>query len=762
MPGVSASDANLEAAFANLAFARLKDKAPSLLDYLLGFQLIDKNEDQTHAVAVFGFKIGKEYVYAPVFYINGELKGHELLYVKSQDAFVPMTEQWVNYILNRRPKVLGESEHTPRNRLGIRQPDFDIFARAPYIGSKMASADNSHSFNRIYERMKDDYRPAMELFTVGPLHSKFAGLQERFTLEGALKALDKQAAINLLETMKRDTKFASAVLSFHTMQDLVKAAEDGIKNRSVANELDAKTKEQRKGKYTYPKPRVLTEADDPDTFLDKLTDDDRSKLLRDRYLVIDKREKGQKTRLFRTQLSLSLSSPVKTGFYDVLTPSGEARKMLALTNPIRTGSRRDPMTIVVDLEAKKFGCFNNSEVLTSAWHSKEEVEKAVNALPEGDSLGIGDMGLLIRPDGLSTDVFKVDHKVEMPDGTTEIKVWCRSHPSHMSLMGSRNHHAPLSYDSDESVDTICFTKKEGSSVQNFGRTMFVPKAFKALVIKKGTPEDRKYSGPSNPSSDNLTLGSFNQALMDLQVKQASSKRAGVHTLAMLNDGLHFTPDIDGIRHRPLRKAAAMKFLIEKCGFDEADADLVIAETKPAKRTQYFMKYAFGEPPQSPTFIEPDIHDDPGMRTPMQYPHTTLENLGQTDNSAAHEEYRNDRYVDDAAKQQAQSASQLGQKEVLDTAVISGLVKTMDSDSAVDGYIGDLLLGLDRIGRILFMYYWHNDKFKERYGQQDMTELEDNLRNVFKNLGELTLFLKQKTIEPDQAENSEVKLDEVLA
>jgi hypothetical protein len=61
-----------------------------------------------------------------------------------------------------------------------------------------------------------------------------------------------------------------------------------------------------------------------------------------------------------------------------------------------------------------------------------------------------------------------------------------------------------------------------------------------------------------------------------------------------------------------------------------------------------------------------------------------------------------------------------------------------------------------------MYYWHNDKFKERYGQQDMIELEDNLRNVFENLGELTLFLKQKTIEPEEELSSEAELTDVVA
>ena len=81
-----------EQAFSSLAYAYLKDKAPRLIDYIVGFQLVDRNEDNTKAVGVFGFKVGKQWLYAPVFFLNGDLKGHELLYIKNQDSFVPMKE----------------------------------------------------------------------------------------------------------------------------------------------------------------------------------------------------------------------------------------------------------------------------------------------------------------------------------------------------------------------------------------------------------------------------------------------------------------------------------------------------------------------------------------------------------------------------------------------------------------------------------------------------------------------------------------------
>src|SRR5262245_60940239 len=69
-------DTQFEGAFANLAHAYMRDKAPKLLDYEVGFQLIEKNNENTKAVGVFGFKVGDQWLYAPVFFLNGDLKGH--------------------------------------------------------------------------------------------------------------------------------------------------------------------------------------------------------------------------------------------------------------------------------------------------------------------------------------------------------------------------------------------------------------------------------------------------------------------------------------------------------------------------------------------------------------------------------------------------------------------------------------------------------------------------------------------------------------
>jgi len=80
-------------------------------------------------------------------------------------------------------------------------------------------------------------------------------------------------------------------------------------------------------------------------------------------------------------------------------------------------------------------------------------------------------------------------------------------------------------------------------------------------------------------------------------------------------------------------------------------------------------------------------------------------------------------------------------------MISGLIKSVRDSSLVDRYMGDLMKALDRLGRIYFLFLWHNDEFMERYGKSDLPELEDALRNSFEGLGDLVLFLRAKSVSP---------------
>jgi hypothetical protein len=105
-------------------------------------------------------------------------------------------------------------------------------------------------------------------------------------------------------------------------------------------------------------------------------------------------------------------------------------------------------------------------------------------------------------------------------------------------------------------------------------------------------------------------------------------------------------------------------------------------------------------------------------------------------------------LDDKDVQTIFQLAQTGEKEVMDTGIMASLIKTMDISSAINKYISDLMVGLDRLGRILIMFYWHIDKFAETYGEEELTELETSIKDGFSNLGNLVLFLKKKEIDND--------------
>jgi hypothetical protein len=103
-------------------------------------------------------------------------------------------------------------------------------------------------------------------------------------------------------------------------------------------------------------------------------------------------------------------------------------------------------------------------------------------------------------------------------------------------------------------------------------------------------------------------------------------------------------------------------------------------------------------------------------------------------------------IDEEARRLAEEAAAAGQRHVFDQAAIGGLVKVYDVASVVDSYIPEFMDTIDRLGRILFLFYWKHEEFNQRYGSDDVVQMEDRLRNVFKSLGELALQLKEKSVQ----------------
>jgi hypothetical protein len=95
-------------AFAQQAYTAVGNRDRKIMcdPYLLGFEIVDKNEENNRLVGVFAFRVSGEILMVPVFFLNGKIKGQDLLYRKPVNRFYPNTEKWISYFVGR-----GEDEN---------------------------------------------------------------------------------------------------------------------------------------------------------------------------------------------------------------------------------------------------------------------------------------------------------------------------------------------------------------------------------------------------------------------------------------------------------------------------------------------------------------------------------------------------------------------------------------------------------------------------------------------------------------------------
>ena len=82
-------------------------------------------------------------------------------------------------------------------------------------------------------------------------------------------------------------------------------------------------------------------------------------------------------------------------------------------------------------------------------------------------------------------------------------------------------------------------------------------------------------------------------------------------------------------------------------------------------------------------------------------------------------------------------------------VVGALTNTFDSATLIDTYMPDMQTALDRIGRVLFLFYWKPEDFATAFGADDQTQLENKLVSNFKSFGDLVMDLLQKNKQNEQ-------------
>ena len=889
-----------EQAFSSLAYSFIKDRSPRLLDYIVGFQLIDRNDDNTKAVGIFGFKVGKQWLYAPVFFLNGDFKGHELLFIKNQDIFVPMKENWVNYVLARKPHILGESSQKDVYQLGGLAPNIERLSWPPSSGGKYGSDQSTDKLAALADaasaalqqmqsgglpgRMAEPSfqspaptagpdamtsqlqtppttgsAPTMSLDAAGdggggapsgsagmsvgsgvggagksaamvdawarpvlPMIAAAATKMARFLYRGIdcqnthldmqkvasapFKASLALHSPDLREVCASDLQMAAMAWNAARQYPLIKLAFDDFYGKDffaslaprlkaaadAAGSLLATPAKQaavwpklgsilpRKQASAPPAVKILTDADVSVTKNVPASDiETKKKILHHGYLVKDERKGDEISKAYNTQVKQTLLNPSETGLYDVLERPGSFSRMLIISHPIDNAGGNDFCTVVrLDGDSKAWLNSYRNSVFARDLEQDASYRDWWKSLPEKRSLTKGALYVAVSETGEGTVPFEV--RETYPDAEYELyKVDFKDFAA-----ASRPGYLPkqsLSDPYDGNVSTwdarLVINAKDGSKLRAVGGELHVPSTFRFLKLKDPPKPKKDSDGILSPVGYSST-GSEDQPIVPGDIKDVQLLLTEKTSALKLHADQHeiITTSVLGTKTAVARQAM-FDLILEHGLTEKAAQELVkVAQAKGhvAIRIDYGPAYPLtkhadypspGAGPTSPAIPPPTYGTEPIGYNNVNAIYPQEENIKVPGLDSAQTDPRiYDPFLmpDQRAIQTAQTARQQGQKEIFDVSMLQGMLKNVRQDNLVEKYLPVMMKCLDALGRQLFIFYYHQDDFADRYGTSELADMEDAIRNTFESLGDLVLTLREKSTDLGEDSDTDPSIKELAS
>lgn len=648
---------NFEMQLAQLADAEIAQNAPSLVPYKIGFQLIDKDEDDTRGVGVLVFKIdNKQWIYIPTFYLNGRIRGMDLMFLPQTKQFMPAKENWVSYIKGKFGQNLGSpSKNDKKDREGT-PGNVDIDSDSTPF-SKTAALLIDGSLEEMSKKV--DYN------------------QNMFDLRMWVPFLGKEAAARLLKDLNSDVDYANAFLKFYNVNDLQWMVKSAMaKGAMVKNETSEGSTEL----------KIIT-PDMPDA--KKLSNSEKEALIKDQVFVVDNR--SDTSTVFKGDIDhKALSTPTSDGVYDILMSDGSYGKFYVMKS---RGSTEKGLYLIP---------FDNKEIFLTDRPYGKEISNIQGKKLLDHKFKYSDFGKAVS--GLR-DTDKYINVILMDADGNNFPVSFNKGPRVM--VGNRMKVSLLN--SNWACKFLEFTGQDSGKLFMASDTIYVPKG--SRYVTEATYEQKsKYS-----------FGNPNTTLREL------TSKINLKPMKVYSDGARITISTDEATSSPLEKTSALIYLIKDHGIGAPEAKLMVKSamcTSQPKADRYLIKYAndftydMGTNPGATVAPDEDEETDVGG-----------EELGDE-------------------KQKAIAASESGIKDVMDVSVLKRLANSVKPLDAVDDAIPTIMNGMDAAGRLLFLFYWHNEEFADRYGQEDIKELEERLQDMFDITSDVALYLSKKTVKPN--------------
>lgn len=843
----SANHKQYEDDFGSLAYQFVQDRAPALLPYLVGFEIVDRNEDGSKAVGIFGYKVDADFYYVPAFFLNNQVRGVDMVLNKKTNQFVPLTEKWVDFIIDRHAISMGGPADS-KVRDTMRNPDLS-FVQRPQIG-KMASAEDNApwSFKEAWEHIKE---ATAKIAETPEFKEAFAGIcgqieksaESKYIKNFMEKVGGPESMLGFIQAMK-DVNFANAALT------LYKDAEAFWTNdtRDAAIHVDR----MRKIAAARPKVRVVDSVehlskaaqDAPASDVgeeDKALSDEENarQILEHDFTIEDSRKDDEVAKVTEDETLVSFETrfnvPDEPGRYNFLMADGSSREGVMLNTVVSPSCAKHMTLFVFDDDdgtvlaeaAPRSLLVTDSPPMTDDADAGDGLKALFDkAKPLSDIEIAGDSKdgtpyLFVDGNGNAAGPFWIAFVTNDGDNTklytryggdctvvTDTPAGLEPTYGFMDWNLADRFHGRLGERIARDPDCCCCDGVCGSgntiTVGSFsglpkktGSGVIIPHDWKALKLveipkryadyKDGESEQDKRVRDSKAAKEHdefvakYQLGSAQTVLEEMSSQ-------GVERIKVASDGTDYYFQVAGakLQHGPMNYKQASIDLVTRFGLrprrafsvlskvasagsakllvaipslakvEKQAQDNLVGVSMPAPQEQLPAIDPYtGIPVYSSPYIDlvqgqftgvPGRPPEGGMTHGINIGGEMERNMGGAEIPDEHaDSLQGALPIDEEDRRLAEEAAAAGQRHVFDQAAIGGLVKVCDVANVVDSYIPELMDTIDRLGRILFLFYWKHEDFNQRYGSDDVVQMEDRLRNVFKQLGELTLNLKENTI-----------------
>jgi len=763
---------SFESSLAAIGRTVMASKCPSLFKHEIGFQVLDSDEDNTRAVGVFGFRVGKRILYAPLFYREGQVKGTEQLRDPKRDLTVPLTDNWVNKILTD----VGTDHGTRTPRYANKDTAQPSLWQMRFPPSKYAS-DDRNEFNAAVAEMKSALAHA-----IGKRPSLPGTGVDLIETAAQYPAIMRKVA----SLMRTYPWFKEAIFKYHGEEKLNKAIE---RYRKVAatrpKPVDLTLLAPRKSaaaKVTVTHYKSVKLTNGPLLNILDFFPQEANDLTNGKNLYTDNRGDDEVSKITiwvggQTGHDRSVSNPNGDGVYKVLCSDLELHDCLVICPPIGWGTK-DPdnrgRCLVVRLKDGAFKMTHHGSIWTQGEADPHEYNVWVKGLPEvKDKITENKWYVaLTQPSkfkAMGTSPFCVRDNVTGEAVTSYASTKCDApfwdedpHPMPELILTPRRM-------KEYTPKRVRVWDRPGVPFRS-GTILYIPKGTHLFELDY----EKRLDLAEKSDVDEFLLQIKEAAAQDmLSVGTGGSgyykDDSRVEKRSWFTDPMDL--EIDLVINHGLRVPEARQLL---------DA----ARTKGAATVA--IKYAKGhyqgmdnDWPNAPV-LDNDANVTPGgfaddviptqtnnslavvINDLLQQPGTTdryrpwpiqagsrgpMEGIGNGPVGGGYKNIEEDTEAGPGDKdlKTVATGAATGRREIFDTAALASLVKHTRLQRLLDEVLPRVAKSVSDLADLLAHMYWNVDEWVEQFGESEIGPLEDQLKDVFEGLGDVYLQLQEKQV-----------------